>query len=78
MTEKPTQAELIALARIRVSNCSDWAIQLAYLVADEKWDAAAQVCVQQQQALNILAGLIAQLLPVVPTLKCEKVGKNTD
>lgn len=68
MSEKPLKYELIALAKIRVSNVSDWQIQLAHLVATEEWDEAAVAATNQMQSLNILAGIISQLLPIISSL----------
>lgn len=67
MNDKPLKSELIALAKIRVGNVSDWTIQLAHLIGTEEWDEAAVVATNQMQALNILAGIIAQLLPIIPS-----------
>ncbi len=69
MNEKPTKHELTDLAKIRCSNVEDWCIQLAHATAREDWDVVAQTCTNLQHAVNILAGITGQLLPVVPTIR---------
>ena len=72
--EEMTRTESIALARIKMSNVTDWHVQLAYLVAENEWGRAANVLRNYAQDLNILAGHASQLmdLPDGPAkLKCQ-------
>lgn len=61
------QAELKDLAKYRSCEIADGSIAISYLAAHQEWDKLAQALVRHQATINALAGIVAQLLPVVPT-----------
>lgn len=76
-TTAATLKELEAIARIKCCNLSDYAIALAHLVGDCQRDKAAQICTDMNLALGIMAGAIAQLLPVLPVNDAPPTRERT-
>lgn len=74
-----TRHESTSLARIKMSNVTDWNVQLAYLVERESWEKALDLCQNHARDFAILLGHISSLalLPepkkpnVVPLLPCQ-------
>lgn len=66
------QAELKDLAKYRSCEISDGSIAIAFLASHQEWDKLAQALVRHQATVNALAGIVAQLLPVVQTYTKQK------
>lgn len=60
-----TQAELRALAGYKATELADDVFAVSYLLGDDKLDGAAQRLVTLRRNTDLLAGMLAQLLPVV-------------
>jgi hypothetical protein len=63
---QPPAKELVDLAKYRSTEITDSAIQIAYLTAHGDWDRLPQILKRQMDTLNTLAGIVSQLLPIVP------------
>lgn len=50
------------LAKIHMASLTDWTIQLAYIVADQKWDRADNALIAANHALQKLAGAVSKLM----------------
>lgn len=61
--------ELHALAILRSANLSDSAIQIAWCIGDHNYHKLPELLRDHGQTVQILAGLVSQLLPVGPTPK---------
>ncbi len=69
-----TRTESIALARIKMSNVTDWHVQLAHLMGCDQYGRAAEVLLNYAKDLNILAGHVAALVETndgVVKLECQ-------
>lgn len=56
-------AEYEELANIHMAALSDWTVQLAWIVADKKWDKADNALLAANHALQKLAGCVGKLVP---------------
>lgn len=57
-----SEAELVDLTRLRVTNLSDDVIGMAHWIAQGKWDYAAKRAVSARQHLELLGGYLVQLV----------------
>jgi hypothetical protein len=64
MNRSDKTKELAALCKYRSARISDVTIAIAHLISAGEWDKLAQSLPMLQQDINLLAGLVAQLLPV--------------
>ena len=55
------QAEYEELAKIHSAALTDWTIQIAWIVADKRWDKADNALIAANLALQKLAGAVSKL-----------------
>lgn len=66
-------AEYEESAKIHMANLSDWTVQLAWVVAEQRWDKADNALIAANQALQKLAGTVSKLMPgPVPKLDLHR------
>jgi hypothetical protein len=66
------EAELRDLAKYKAADISDCALAVAYLVAHGEWDKLAATLTRHRKAIDELAGITSQLLPIVPVEQPRK------
>lgn len=54
-------AEYDDLAKIHMATLTDWTVQLAWIVADKRWDKADNALIAANLALQKLAGVVANI-----------------
>jgi len=70
------EAELRDLAKYQACEIGDCAIQISYLTAHGEWDKLAVTLQRHRKAIDILAGITGQLLPIVPSENPRKPRKG--
>lgn len=58
------QAEYEELAKIHMATLTDWTVQLAWIIADQRWDKAGDALMAANHALQKLAGCASKLMPL--------------
>lgn len=58
----PETSEFEELAKIHMASLTDWTVQLAHIVADQKWDRADNALIAANHALQKLAGVVSKLM----------------
>ena len=71
-----TVGELKEQGKIHSSVLGDWTIQIAHCVAVGEWDRAGQHCQDAMLALNKVAGVVSQMLTVIPSQDAPEVPKE--
>ena len=75
--EARNEDEFQNLALIYMAELSDWAIQLAYLVGDHRWEQCTQVLPAMRIAVDKLAGAVNNLrLVQSPEARIEDMAKQ--